>query len=312
MKIKRLQTGKLSPFSPGNAESGDQPSTSTRHRNDKTSFFACWWFKQPRIHNSRRFFLQSNFPIYFCAMNETRLDKFITDNGFFPSREKSGDAIRGKQVKVNGIVINKPAFKVSTSDQIEIIQTGKTYVSKGGYKLEKALREFGIDFNGKSVLDAGASTGGFTDCALQHGASLVVAVDVGTNQLAKELRENEKVISLENTDIRKLKADQLPQPSFDIVVADLSFISLEKVLEYLMYFCKPGGEMVLLVKPQFELKQRKNLKNGIVKDTRLRKAAIDRIIVLLHEKQPLLIKVTETNIPEDENKNVEYLLYLQV
>ncbi len=249
---------------------------------------------------------------YFCKVTENRLDKYLTDSGHFTSREKSADAIRGGQVLVNGNVIKKPAFKVSEADEINILTSGRVYVSKGGYKLEKAIREFDIDFTGKTILDAGASTGGFTDCALQHGASLVVAVDVGTNQLVKELRENEKVFSMENTDIRELTSAQMPCPVFDIVVADLSFISLEKVLDPLMKFCKQGGELVLLVKPQFELMERKNLKNGIVKDARIRKAALERVMTLIEKKCPASIQVTETDVPDEAMKNIEYLIYFRI
>lgn len=244
-------------------------------------------------------------------MTTTRLDKFLTEKAFYSSREKAREAIRHGLVKVNGNVTTKPSFSVSSEDQITIIKSGNTYVSKGGYKLEKAIREFGIDFNGKTVLDAGASTGGFTDCALQHGAVLVVAVDVGTNQLAATLRKNEKVISLENTDIRSLSADQLPQPDFDVVVADLSFISLEKVIDDLFRFRKPGGEMIVLVKPQFEQQERKNLKNGIVKDESMRKAVLERIIRNIGSKRNSSIAYVETDVEDALLKNIEYLLAIR-
>lgn len=249
---------------------------------------------------------------YFWPMTAIRLDKFLLNRGFFRSREKAAEAIRQCRVLVNGKVISKPSFPVLENDEININNSETAYVSKGGYKLEKAIREFSIDFTGKTVLDAGASTGGFTDCALQHGASLVVAVDVGTGQLDATLCRHPQVTNLEKTDIRELTVDLLPIPAFDIIVADLSFISLEKVLQPLIRFCKPGGEMILLVKPQFEQEERKNLKKGIVKDEAMRKKALDKTILLIQHLVPATIAFTETDVHNPSEKNIEYLLYLKI
>ena len=133
-----------------------------------------------------------------------RLDKYLTDNNFFPSREKAQTAIKHETVMVDGRIVTKASMEITDAMHVEVIDRFNKYVSMGGLKLEKAIKDFGLDFEKKTVLEIGSSTGGFTDCALQHGASMVAAVDVGTAQLVESLRINPKVISLENKDFREL------------------------------------------------------------------------------------------------------------
>lgn len=178
-----------------------------------------------------------------------RLDKYLVEKQLFPSREKAQTAIRHQTVMVNGTILTKASFDVTETDNVEVIDIFNKYVSMGGLKLEKAIDRFGLDFSGKEVLDIGSSTGGFTDCALQHGAAQVVAVDVGTQQLAETLRQDVRVTSLENKDFRELTPDEVQGRRFDFIVSDVSFISLTYILPYCAPFLKPDGQMMLLIKP---------------------------------------------------------------
>ena len=156
-----------------------------------------------------------------------RLDVWLCQNGLVQSREKSAQLIKNRAVFVNGKVVIKPSFSVKETDQVNLISS-LPYVGRGGYKLARAIEVFGIDLKQKVVLDVGASTGGFTDCALQHGAEHVYAVDVGHDQLDESLRNNEKVTNMERTNITEVSAGQIRTP--DIVVIDVSFVSLKKIL----------------------------------------------------------------------------------
>lgn len=207
-----------------------------------------------------------------------RLDKYLTENGFFPSREKAQTAIRHQTVKVNGQVVSKASLDITEGMEVEVIDLFNKYVSMGGLKLEKAIAEFGLDFSGKSVLDIGASTGGFTDCALLHGASNVVAVDVGTDQLAPSLRRDDRVCSLENQDFRTLTPERLQHLPFDFIVSDVSFISLTHILPFCQPYLKPEGQMMLLIKPQFEAGPSFLSKSGIVTDEKGYKVAIQKVV----------------------------------
>jgi 23S rRNA (cytidine1920-2'-O)/16S rRNA (cytidine1409-2'-O)-methyltransferase len=207
-----------------------------------------------------------------------RLDKYLTEKQFFPSREKAQTAIRHQTVKVNGNIITKASYDVTETDLVEVIDIFNKYVSMGGLKLEKAIEDFGLDFYGKSVLDIGASTGGFTDCALQHGAAKVVAVDVGSDQLADKLRQDHRVTSLENQDFRTLTPEMLHGDMFDFIVSDVSFISLTHILPYCAQYLKPDGLMMLLIKPQFEAGPSFLNKSGIVTDEKGYKIAIQKVV----------------------------------
>ena len=177
----------------------------------------------------------------------------------------------------NGNIVTKASMDITDQMEVEVIDLFNKFVSMGGLKLEKAMEDFGLDFQGKSVLDIGSSTGGFTDCALQNGAAHVVAVDVGTQQLADSLRQDSRVTSIENKDFRELTPDEIGNETFDFIVSDVSFISLTYILPYCRQFLKPDGQMMLLIKPQFEAGPAFLNKSGIVVDEKGYKIAIHRV-----------------------------------
>jgi 23S rRNA (cytidine1920-2'-O)/16S rRNA (cytidine1409-2'-O)-methyltransferase len=180
-----------------------------------------------------------------------RLDADLLRRGLVSSRHEAQQLIQDHRVLVNGAVADKPARQVAPGDQVVLSGPPPRFVGRGGLKLDHALEVFGIDVGGMRALDAGASTGGFTDCLLQRGASHVIAVDVGHGQLHERLCADDRVTSLERTNVRSITVDQIGGP-VDIVVGDLSFISLRLVIDPLRSVCHPGATMVLLVKPQFE------------------------------------------------------------
>jgi 23S rRNA (cytidine1920-2'-O)/16S rRNA (cytidine1409-2'-O)-methyltransferase len=180
-----------------------------------------------------------------------RLDADLVRRGLVASRGAAQQLIDERRVLVNGAIADKAARQVAPGDQVVVAGPPKRFVGRGGLKLDHALAAFGIDVSGMRALDAGASTGGFTDCLLQRGAAHVVAVDVGHGQLHERLRADHRVTNLERTNIRAVTADAIGGP-VEIVVGDLSFISLRLVIDPLRSVCQPGAPMVLLVKPQFE------------------------------------------------------------
>lgn len=240
-----------------------------------------------------------------------RIDAWLVDNGHFESRGRAQSALKAGQVLCNGRVV-KPSHEVQATDLIEVKGDPLRYVSRGGLKLEKAIHSFQIDFQGLTVLDVGASTGGFTDCALQHGAAKVVAVDVGSGQLAASLRNDPRVVFYEDQDIRQLTLAQMGGQPADALVCDASFISLTHILPSFPPLLKPGGFAVLLIKPQFELEQRKALKGGIVKDEKLRKQAARRVLDCAQSLGFQLVEMVETDVEAGERKNVEYLVLVRL
>lgn len=235
-----------------------------------------------------------------------RIDVWLVQNGYYESREKARYAILSGVVQVNGQVATKPAQAILESDVITIVGESLRYVSKGGLKLEKAITAFSLDFSGAVVLDIGASTGGFTDCALQHGAKLVYAVDVGSDQLHPSLQNRPEIVSLEGLHIRKLEADHLQGQLADIIVIDVSFISLAKVFPYIGSFLAPTGYVVGLIKPQFELGFRRRLKKGIIKDEQMRSEVLERVREYAAENGFELKDHTSTEADGVE-KNVEFM-----
>jgi len=209
-----------------------------------------------------------------------RLDVLLVQKGFFPTREKAKRAIMAGLVIVNENKIEKAGTQIKIDEEPKIRIKGQIlpYASRGGLKLEKAIKEFDLDFTEKKVLDVGSSTGGFTDCSLQHGASYVYAVDVGTNQLDWKLRNDERVLSLENMHIKDLTLEDLGENKVDYIVMDVSFISITKVLEHLVKFMKPEAKIMALIKPQFEVGRENIEKGGIVKNLAKHKMAIDNVI----------------------------------
>jgi len=186
------------------------------------------------------------------------------------------------------------------------VDQGERYVSRGGGKLETAIEAFGLDLAGLTALDAGASTGGFTDCLLQHGVVRVYAVDVGTAQLHEKLRADPRVVSMEQVNLRHAPADLLPE-TVDIVVADVSFISLTKVLPACLRFLKPGGRVVALVKPQFELSPDKVGKGGVVREAAFQQEAVDKVLEFARAELSLTAVGVVPSKVKGPKGNQEYL-----
>lgn len=235
-----------------------------------------------------------------------RLDKYLLDHHLFTSREKAQTAIKHRTVKVNGKVADKASLNITDDMEVEVIDIFNRFVSMGGLKLEKAIRDFSLDFARKTVLDIGSSTGGFTDCALQHGAAHVVAVDVGSSQLATSLRTNPHVTSIENKDFRLLTPEETGIGQFDFIVSDVSFISLTLILPHCLPFLKPDSKMVLLIKPQFEAGPSFLNRSGIVTDPKGHKIAIQKVV---NEalNQHLFLQNLEVSTLFEQHKNVEFL-----
>jgi len=240
-------------------------------------------------------------------MKKERLDKLLVEREMVESRERAQRLIMAGMVFVNGQRIDKPGTKVKTDSDIHIKEKEK-YVSRGGYKLEKGLRVFGANPSGLVCLDIGASTGGFTDCLLQHGAKKVYAVDVGRNQLHEKLKGDNRVVALEKTNARYLTEKHIPE-LVEFFVSDVSFISILKILPVVCSLIKEGAEGIILIKPQFEL-SREEVKGGVVKEPFLHEKAIKKVIAGL-EKSCYCIKgltFSETWGPEG---NIEFLVYLE-
>lgn len=205
-----------------------------------------------------------------------RLDVYLTDNNIFESRKKATDNIKNGYVSVDGKIINKPAFCVDGSEKIEIIGNFCPYVSRGGFKLEGALDAFNVDVKGYVCVDIGSSTGGFTDCLLQRGASKVFAVDSGKDQLHNKLREDDRVICMEGFNARQLSVCDIEE-KVDLAVMDVSFISQTLLYPAVSSVLKDGGMFISLVKPQFEAGKAHVGKNGIVKDEKIHKSVCEDI-----------------------------------
>ncbi|NPA13442.1 MAG: TlyA family RNA methyltransferase [Aquificae bacterium] len=236
-----------------------------------------------------------------------RIDKLLVERGLVESREKAQRIIMSGNVFVNGQKVDKVGQKVDTGVDIQV-KEGEKYVSRGGYKLERGLKVFGVDVSDKVCLDIGASTGGFTDCLLQHGARLVYAVDVGTNQLHEKLKNNPKVVSMEKTNARYLTEKEIPQ-KVDFFVSDVSFISILKILPNLCSLIKDGAEGIVLIKPQFELSKRE-VKDGVVKDPTLHTKAIQKVLQGLTDSCYCIKGLTFSDTWGTKG-NIEFLAYLQ-
>ncbi|MDI6688419.1 MAG: TlyA family RNA methyltransferase, partial [Desulfobacterales bacterium] len=201
-------------------------------------------------------------------MSKTRLDLIIVEKGLAQNRQRGRALIMSGKVLVNNRMVDKPGAVVYQDDEITVKGEDIPYVSRGGIKLEEALRAFKIDVENFICLDVGASTGGFTDCLLQHGAACVYAVDVGYGQLAWKLRQDPRVVVVERTNIRHMPAEIIPQ-TVDIITIDVSFISLKIVVPAVIKFMKKEGIIVILIKPQFEVGKGKVGKGGVVRDKKL-------------------------------------------
>ncbi|MCL2509339.1 MAG: TlyA family RNA methyltransferase [Oscillospiraceae bacterium] len=239
-------------------------------------------------------------------MNKSRLDTEIFTRALVPSRERGRALIMAGQVYVNGQKALKAGHFVENSDIIEIRQNTNPFVSRGGLKLRKAVEEFGLSLAGKTCIDVGASTGGFTDCMLQSGAAKVYAVDVGYGQLAWTLRTDERVVNLERTNFRYVTENEIPE-KVDFASVDVSFISLRIILPVLRGFLNDGGEAVCLIKPQFEAGRENVGKKGVVRDKAVHARVIDGIVSFAEEAGFAVAGLTFSSVKGPEG-NIEYLM----
>jgi 23S rRNA (cytidine1920-2'-O)/16S rRNA (cytidine1409-2'-O)-methyltransferase len=241
-------------------------------------------------------------------LNKIRLDKLLFDKGLTESRERAKALILEGSVQVNGIVVDKAGTLVKPDDAVTV--TNKMpYVSRGGLKLERAIKEFSIDLKDKTAMDVGASTGGFTDCLLQYGAKKVYAIDVGYGQFSYALRKDDRIELFERTNIRHFDRDLIPD-EIEVATIDLSFISLLKVLPKVLEFLSPQGEVIALIKPQFEVGRKDVGKGGVVKDATKRSEVVDKLMAEAEKLGFEVQGVTQSPIKGPKG-NVEYLMYLK-
>ena len=248
---------------------------------------------------------------------KTRLDKLLLERGLVPSRERAQALILAGKILVNGQKIEKSGASVNTDAEIRLLGEDLKYVSRGGLKLEHALAHWKIKVAGKTCLDVGTSTGGFTDCLLQHGAARVIAVDTGHGQVAFQLRQDPRVRLLEKTNARHLTREQLNE-SPDIIVMDVSFISATLVLPPVIAAAFPqatsertGRELIVLVKPQFEAGREHVGKGGIVRDPEIQQQAVEKVRSTVQSLGAISIDVIESPILGTEG-NREFLLYAKL
>ena len=232
----------------------------------------------------------------------------LFEKGLVESREKAKALIIAGEVLVNGIVTDKAGAQMTPDAELRI-KSKMPFVSRGGLKLEQAVNEFKIKLKNRTSMDVGASTGGFTDCMLQHGAAKVYAVDVGYGQFDWRLRKDERVVLLEKTNIRYLQKSSVPD-EIDIATIDVSFISLTKVIPNVLKFLKPGGKILALIKPQFEAERKDIGKGGVVKDESKRLEIVETIKTWA-ERTGLEVLGTTTSPIKGAKGNMEYLIYLR-
>ena len=242
-------------------------------------------------------------------MKKVRLDQLVFDLGLTESWERAKTTVMSGLVFVDGKRIDKPGTQVSPDSKIEVKGSAIPYVSRGGLKLEKALKVFHIDPTGMHCIDCGASTGGFTDVLLKNGAEKVFAVDVGYGQLAWSLRQDERVVNMERTNIRHISPEQIPE-ALDLAVADLSFISLKLVLPAISSVLKDKAELVCLIKPQFEAGKDEVGKKGVVRDESVHLAVIESILDFVPTIGLTVLGLDYSPIKGPEG-NIEYLCYMK-
>lgn len=235
-----------------------------------------------------------------------RLDQFLTENDYFSSRSKSSEAIKKGLVKVNGKIATKPSQEVFSTSLVEVVGE-LSFVSRGGYKLNKALDEFSVDVTDLVFADVGASTGGFTDCLLQRGAKKVYAIDVGKDQLDQSLKNNPAVIVMDERNARFLTKSDFEE-KLDGIVVDCSFISLKLLLPTFNALLGGADKLFALIKPQFECGRGYLPKSGILKDAKVRENAVLGVISEAENYGFKLINISEA--PKFKDKNVEYVVYL--
>ncbi len=242
------------------------------------------------------------------ANAKERLDVLLVEQGFYESREKAKAAVMAGLVYVDADKAEKSGMKIPREAAIKVKGAVHPYVSRGGLKLEKAIKQFGVAMSGRAMLDIGASTGGFTDCALQHGAAYVYALDVGYNQLDWSLRNHPQVCVMERTNFRYVTPQDLNGPVPDIATIDVSFISLKLILPPLQQLLSPGGDVLALIKPQFEAGREKVGKSGVVRERATHIAVLQSILTYASELGFALHGLTFSPITGGEG-NIEFLAH---
>ena len=246
-------------------------------------------------------------------MKKERLDKYLTDLGYFETKSKASAAILAGQVKIDDEYITKAGFQINIEKEHDITVKSMPYVSRGGFKLKKALDTFPVKVEGRTCLDAGASTGGFTDCLLQNGAKFVYAADVGYGQLDWKIRSDKRVKTIEKTNLKICDYSDIYEENdtlADLLVSDLSFISLTKVLPNLKKLLNPDfHEMICLIKPQFEAGKENVEKGGVVKDKKVHSEVIKNVIECSENLGYAVKGLTYSSI-KGPSGNIEYLLWI--
>ena len=242
--------------------------------------------------------------------HKERLDVLLVEKGLCESRSRAQAVIMSGEVYVNGQKSDKPGRLTDVEAEIEIRGNACPYVSRGGLKLEKALRDFGVDPTGLTCLDSGASTGGFTDCLLQNGAKQVFAIDVGYGQLAWSIRTDPRVVCMERTNIRYVTPEQLGTP-VQLAVIDVSFISLRIVLPAVKALLSADGQIICLIKPQFEAGKENVGKKGVVRDPAVHQAVLNSFLQLADELQMTVCNLTFSPVKGPEG-NIEFLGHLSM
>ena len=246
-------------------------------------------------------------------MKKERLDKILVDLGYFETKSKAAASILAGNVMIGTEVISKAGFQIDPSKEYDFKVKSMPYVSRGGFKLKKALETFDVVVKDRICFDAGASTGGFTDCLLQNGAKFVYAVDVGYGQLDWKIRSSNQVKTIEKTNLKICTISDIysdDEPMADLLVSDLSFISLTKVLPNLKTLLNPDGhEMICLIKPQFEAGKELVEKGGVVKDKKTHELVIENVLACIKDLGYIIKGLTYSSIKGPAG-NIEYLVWL--
>ncbi len=245
-------------------------------------------------------------------MKKERLDKYLFELGYFENKSKAAASILAGDVLINDERITKAGFQINVSKEYEIRIKSMPYVSRGGFKLEKALKTFNVNVLNRICLDAGASTGGFTDCLLQHGAKFVYAVDVGYGQLDWKIRSNERVKTIEKTNLKNCSTEDIyakGEPIADLLVCDVSFISLEKVLPNFKTLLADDQELICLIKPQFEAGKDLVEKGGVIRNKNTHYIVIENVINCAKNLDYKVLNLTHSAI-KGPCGNIEYLIHL--
>ena len=238
---------------------------------------------------------------------KVKLSVYLTENGYYPTRSQATNAIKDGKIKVNNRVITKAGYEVRENDVVEAEKEQNEYVSRGGYKLEAALKTFEISLENKAVLDIGASTGGFTDCCLKHGARIVYAYDVGHDQLAEKLKNDPRVVSKEGINARYLGKQDIDE-KIDFICMDVSFISCTRIMNSISDILETEGETVILFKPQFEVGKEHINNKGIVTDKEIVEARLNETLKYA-ETLGMIYKGHIASPVKGQDGNQEYLLY---